>query len=223
MRSRSLPTARLYVHGRFDSRHYALFDWLQGDGEVGDGSPLGYAIGRVLSQMHETRVDGAGVVRSGEWEFAEWGSFIEDNVQRFFRPRLEELCDKQLPASQIERSLKTLVAQCQDARVAPRLLHGDLGLDNVVCNEGALVGLIDPGWCIGGDPLLDVSHFETLVRDASILDGFKAGYRGYADLDRQRLASYAIYHYAAKLLHRLDDGPRDKADAWAARLIAVIG
>ncbi len=223
MRSRSLPTARLHVHGRLGPWNYALFDWLQGDGEVADGASLGHAIGQALSRMHDVPVDGVGTVRSGAWESAGWGSFIEDNVQRFFSPRLKELSDERFPVSRVERSLDALVAQCHDIRVAPRLLHGDLGLDNVICSGGTLVGLIDPGWCIGGDPLLDVSYVLTLVSNASILDGFRAGYRGYADLDRPRLASYAAYHHAAKLLHWLDEGARERADAWADRLAHLVG
>lgn len=172
--------------------------------------------------MHDVSVDGVGIVVSGGWQSTDWGSLLEDNVRRVFTPRLSRLSGSPVAAAQVTRSLEALVAQCHDACVAPRLLHSDLGLDNVICSDGALVGLVDPGWCIGGDPLLDVSYFLTQTSDASIREGFKAGYRGYADLGQPRLASYAVYHHTAKLLHWLDAGSRERADAAAARLMHLL-
>lgn len=222
MAAAGLPAPRIYAHGHCGPWNYALYEWLRGRSGHEGGVALGRALGHAVSRMHAESVGGVGTVRSGSWEAAQWGPFIEDNVRRFFKPRLQELADHQLSVFALERSLDALVHRCHAAQVVPRLLHSDLGLDNVIASDGVLVGLIDPGWCIGGDPLLDVSHFLMLGRSPTVREGFEATYAGFDGLDQPRLASYRAYHLIAKLIHRVDQGNRDRAAAYADQLRPLL-
>jgi len=215
------PVPKVHAWGAVEQDHYLLMDWLVGDASVADEMELGRAIGAALHGVHEVRVEGVGRVRRGNWEAASWSDFLQNNLNRFFRPRLAELPIPRDLLVALEGRLALLVEQCRGEPLGPRLLHSDLGMDNVVWRGGTLLGFVDPGWCIGGDPLLDVSYFRESA-GARLFRGFAAGYPDYDRLDRSRLDSYAVYHRTAKLMHWIDEGRSDRIERGKARLVEAL-
>jgi aminoglycoside phosphotransferase (APT) family kinase protein len=200
-------------------------DWIDGDAldEVdNDGFSAGQKLGDLLHRLHQIRVSGVGLIRNGAWEASDFGSFIAENVQRFSMLPIQELLEIQDLRSGVLRELSVFVERCRDARIEPRLLHGDIGLDNIIRQGADAIVLIDPGWCIGGDPLLDVSYFLVLTGDPAVSAGFRDGYLGYDALDCERLRSWTIYHHVAKLLCRIESGNREGVEAWKRRLSALL-
>lgn len=209
-REHGLPVPRLLGHGSVDGWSWLLREWCDGDAGVRDARALGCHLGETLGQLHAIPVGGVGTLRAGRWQATNWGRFTADTVDRYFRDA---------PGAAREAMARHVKA-CR-AFVGPRLLHSDVGLDNLVWQGDRVTALIDPGWCIGGDPLLDVSYVE-LSRDPEFVDGFRAGYPGYDGLDAARLRDYAVYHHVAKLLHRIEQGDPPRIAEWEARLAAVL-
>jgi aminoglycoside phosphotransferase (APT) family kinase protein len=82
------------------------------------------------------------------------------------------------------------------------LLHGDLGLDNMIIDGNRVVALIDAGWFVGGHPLMDISYLmnSRLGEQDGIL-GLLEGY-GVAGLDgRHDVSLLRMYHWIGKLIH----------------------
>ena len=91
------------------------------------------------------------------------------------------------------------------------LLHGDLGLDNMIIDHNRVVALIDAGWFVGGNPLLDLSYLmnSQLGKHDGIL-GLLEGY-GVAGLDsRHDVSLLRMYHWIGKLIHCSATGQRGK-------------
>lgn len=83
MAAAGLPAPRMYVHGHYQSWNEALYDWLHGSSGRDGGAESGRALGKAVGRMHAESVGGVGTVRSGSWEAAQYGPFIEVAWSRY--------------------------------------------------------------------------------------------------------------------------------------------
>jgi aminoglycoside phosphotransferase (APT) family kinase protein len=160
---------------------------------------------------HAIPVEEAGGRTAQGWEFTTWHDLVEIDAGRD-REKIARFIDsdenKQLFLAIVDEFVR--LARLQPTR--PFLLHGDLGLDNMVIHDNRVVGLIDSGWFIGGNPLLDVSYLMNHVRIGAgeAKRGFFEGY-GAADLEgRYDLMVFRVYHHLGKLIYLSAIGAREK-------------
>ena len=222
LRDHNLPAPRVYATNQVDGWSYLLSDWVAGDDRLSSPLQLGQQIGQVLERVHQIAVPGVGRMHHQKWEGTDWGPFITENVETFSR-QLPELDEPAEWIDSVQAGLATFVERCQQAHIQPRLLHSDVAIDNVIWQGDRLMALIDPGWCIGGDPLLDVSYVLLLMTDMRLIDGFRRGYAHYDQLDQERLHSYQVYHHVAKLMHCAQTGNRERYEVWKRGLRRALG
>ena len=222
LRDHSLPAPRVYTSNQIEGWSYLLIDWIDADTACSNLFDLGQQIGQVLCRVHEIAVPGVGRMQHQVWEGTDWGQFITENVDHFLR-RLPELdaTDKMIKLAQA--GLTTLVDHCQQAQPEPRLLHSDVAIDNVIWQGDRLMVLLDPGWCIGGDPLLDVSYVLLPTTDQRLVAGFRSGYAYYDQLDQEHLDRYQVYHHVAKLMHCVETGNGARYKVWKRGLVRTLG
>jgi aminoglycoside phosphotransferase (APT) family kinase protein len=91
------------------------------------------------------------------------------------------------------------------------LLHGDLGLDNVLVDHDRVIALIDAGWFVSGDPLMDVAYtMNSRIAEGEGMRGLVEGY-GLPGLDRRPdVMLLRQYHWIGKLIYFHSVGQRDK-------------
>lgn len=219
-----IAAPRVYAHGVHDGRAFLLYDWIEGGQAATDRHALGSAIGQTLALVHQIEVDGAGDWSAGAWSATRWEDFLAANVETNFIAAINASNESSEFCKRLSDALHALVETCRAAKITARLLHGDVHPDNVIWTPAGQALLIDPGWCLGGDTLLDVSYM-LLHRDseAELLAGFREGYGGFEHLDQVRLEQYAVYHHAAKLLHFRAVGNELVAEQHRARLLPLLG
>jgi aminoglycoside phosphotransferase (APT) family kinase protein len=220
LHAHGIPSPRLYADGVHEGRPFLLYEWIDGH-PTPDPHALGCAIGRTLARLHQIEVDGAGDWSAGAWSASSWADFIAANIETNFIGVLAASSESSEFRKRLTDALHTLVETCRVASPPMRLLHADVHPDNVIWTPAGQLFLIDPGWCLGGDTLLDISYM-LLHPDAELLAGFRMGYGGFAELDQLRLQQYAVYHRAAKFLHFRAVGEH-KAAQHRARILPLLG
>lgn len=135
----------------------------------------GILVGEVLRKIHKNTVDGFGwPLPRGGWGAVSWLDALRKNYFDSSMKKKGELFSPE-EINQIEQM--TFFNEKLEI-LEPRLIHSDVGHGNSLyklTSDGlSLVGFIDPGGVIGGDPMFDVS----LNIDTD--DDFKRGvYGGY--------------------------------------------
>jgi aminoglycoside phosphotransferase (APT) family kinase protein len=117
----------------------------------------GRLMGRALRQIHGLNTDGVGSpLPAGGWSAASWREALRQNVG--YDRRVTHTLFRSHEIAAIEAIV------LDDARVEPaqpRLIHGDIvsanGLYRIEGGAVRLVGLIDPGGMVGGDPMFDLA------------------------------------------------------------------
>ncbi len=202
------------IHACDDSRDlvgkpWILMDWVEGDLQTSDLRAVGQQIGRMLREIHAIPVDGAGARGPNAWEFPDWHTLVEVQAHRD-RVEISRLVDSEPNKAFYLAIVDEFV---HFGRLQPNqsfLLHGDLGLDNIIVHNNRVVGLIDAGWFVGGNPLMDVSYLmNSRLGEGDGTIGLLEGY-GLAGLDGHHgVMILRLYHWIGKLIHFNSTGQRE--------------
>jgi aminoglycoside phosphotransferase (APT) family kinase protein len=215
------------IHARGEAgavvdRPWLLMDWLAGNQRITDEGGVAHQLGWLARQIHAIPVSGAGGRRAGGWEFASWHELVEVDSRRD-RGKVDRFGE----SGENERLLRSVVDEfLRAARLQPAdacLLHGDLGLDNTIIQDDRVVGLIDSGWFIGGDPLLDVAYLMIHPRlgAGEAKRRFFQGY-GAPELEGSRdLQIFRAYHLLGKMIHCHSVGARERYEQRRSQLLAL--
>ena len=131
-------------------------------------------IGRQLRLLHTVELNGFGYLTRDlqDAPHATWADWVDqeeaagENALRFAACR---------PAG--VRLIKSAYCSLRDTYVeSPRLCHGDFSDDNLLVEDGALVGVVDWECALAGDPANDVAYWYMWHGDSECLDGLLAGY-----------------------------------------------
>jgi fructosamine-3-kinase len=195
-----VPTVHSYDDsGSVISLPWIVRDWIES--EQSDPKPyrLGESIGFCLQKIHAIPVDGAGAFEKNGWQFEKWTEFIASTTQAALKSA------RSLPEDEpFKRTLKTVALEAEKlSSVLPgtSLLHGDLNLENILYDNSEVRGLIDTGWCIGGDPILDIATF---LNSSKVTTDHEAGFRkayGKKMPDEYLLSVFRMFLLLDKLQH----------------------
>ena len=202
------------IHACDDSRElvgkpWILMDWVEGDLQIKDRRAVGQQVGRMLREIHAIPVDGAGARGPNAWEFPDWHTLIEVQGHRD-RAAIGRLVDSEPNKAFYVAIVDEFVHLGGSQPNQSFLLHGDLGLENIIVDNNRVVGFIDAGWRVGGNPLTDVSYLmNSRLCEGDGMVGFLEGY-GVAGLDRDHgIMVLRLYHWIGKLMHFNATGQRE--------------
>lgn len=202
----TMPIPVPTIHAFDDSRvlvdkPWILMDWVEGDRQISDRRAVGEQLGRILRAIHAIPVDGAGGRGPTTWQFPDWHTLIDVQTRRD-RAAIDQLADSE-PNKAFYRAIVNEVVHLGTLQPNQSfLLHGDLGPDNIVVHNNRIVAFIDAGWCIGGNPLMDMSYLmNSRLSEGEGMAGLLEGY-GVADLDRHHdTRVFRLYQWIGKLIH----------------------
>ena len=185
-------------------------DWLEGGHQVTDLRGVGQQVGRLMREIHTVAVDGAGARGQNTWEFPDWHTLVEVQVDR------DSMEISRFEDAQAYKAFYLAIVDefVRLGRLQPNqsfLLHGDLGLDNIIVDNNRVVGLIDAGWLVGGNPLMDVSYLmNSRLGVGEGMRGLLEGY-GITGLDEEHDAMILrLYQWLGKLIHFSSTGQRER-------------
>jgi aminoglycoside phosphotransferase (APT) family kinase protein len=189
---------------------WVLMDWVQGNQRITDVGVVGRQIGQILRKIHAVRVDGAGGRQENSWEFSDWHSLVEISAGRD-RAEVDHFDDTPASKAFYLSIVDEFAAICGQQPNEAFLLHGDLGLDNVIVHDDQVVAVIDAGWFVAGQPLLDLTYvMNSRLGEGAGLAGLLEGY-GVAGLrERHDVLVLRMYHLIGKLIYFDTEGLRDK-------------
>jgi Ser/Thr protein kinase RdoA (MazF antagonist) len=187
--------------GELVGKPWILMDWVEGNHQISDRRAVGQQVGRMLREIHAIPVGGAGARGPNAWEFPDWHTLIDVQAQRD-RAAIGQLADSEANKAFYVSVVDEFVQLGRAQPNQPFLLHGDLGPDNIIVHSNRVVGLIDAGRHVGGNPLMDVSYLmNSRLGEGDGMVGLLEGY-GVAGLDRDHgVMALRLYHWIGKLIH----------------------
>jgi aminoglycoside phosphotransferase (APT) family kinase protein len=173
--------------------------------------------GRALSCVHTIKGEGAGLL---DTEMASTPRGIHRRWEDYVHLLLDEHLDRCIEAGFVDNPLAEEIRELfQAMRPAlanrpMRLLHGDLGIHNIVVDPASkdVTALLDWEDALVGDPLFDiamVSSFHPERRLPAFLQGY--GLAQPNPDERRLVALYFLRIALSKTVHRLRFGVRDLA------------
>jgi aminoglycoside phosphotransferase (APT) family kinase protein len=187
---------------------WVLMDWVEGDNQVTDLRLVARQAGRLLREIHALRVDGAGARGAGGWEFPDWHALVGAQANQD-RAAIERFDDTAAHRALYLQIVDDFVGLGRSQPKQSFLLHGDLGLDNIIVDENRIVGIIDAGWIVGGHPLLDLAY--SMNSRLGVGEGMRGLLEGYGETGRaQELVVLRLYQWIGKLIHFNATGQRQK-------------
>lgn len=164
---------------------------------------LARQLGRVLRRMHRIKVAGWGRPAADlrRWPTESWRTVLTDLHAQQGGPPTDALL-----FSETERAVVT--ALLQDARLdldVPCLIHGAVAPASLYCTIGEhpqLEALVEPGPCIGGDPMFDLAQGLDPALPAAWREGLIDGYLTMGPLaseltERLRLLELFVCYWSA--------------------------
>ncbi len=181
----------------------------------------GRLMGRALRQIHSLSTDGVGSPQTaGGWSAASWPAALRQNF-RYDRQVTHALFRPQEVAA-IE---EIVLADARMEPAQPRLIHGDVvsanGLFRIEGGAVRLVGIIDPGSMVGGDPMFDLAGgTDTQTPFAmGLWDGYVEG-RPLSGAEEYRYRRLLLWsYYTAACWHHATG--RDGAP-WTERTLGAL-
>jgi Phosphotransferase enzyme family len=206
-----VPVPAIYAcddAGEVVGKPWMLMDWVEGDQQITDLRAVGTQVVQMLREMHAIPVDGAGGRGANGWEFPDWHALVETQARRD-RAAIGRFVDAETNKAFSVAIVDEFVRMGRRQPNQSCLLHGDLGLDNMIIDHNRVVALIDAGWLVGGHPFMDVSYLmNSRLGEPDGILGLLEGY-GVAGLDGRRDVSLLqMYHWVGKLMHVSATGQR---------------
>lgn len=189
---------------------WVLMDWLEGNQQITDLRAIGQQVGRFMREIHTVAVDGAGARGQNTWEYPDWHTLVDVQAGRD-RAQISRFEDSQANKAFYLAIVDEFARIGRSQPNQPFLLHGDLGPDNIIVDNNQVVGLIDAGWIVGGNPLMDLSYVMNSRLGAGegmcgLLDGY--GMSGLAQ--HHDVVILRLYQWIGKLIHFSSTGQRER-------------
>jgi aminoglycoside phosphotransferase (APT) family kinase protein len=131
-------------------------------------------IGRQLRLLHTVELNGFGYLTRDlhDASHATWVGWVDEQEARVEDAlRIADCRRADIPL--IKNAYPTLRHTYLES---PRLCHGDFSDDNLLVEDGSLMGVIDWESALAGDPANDVAYWFMWHRDLDCLDALLAGY-----------------------------------------------
>ncbi len=130
-------------------------------------------IGAKLKKLHCIQVNGFGnACNEGQWNCKTWREVLEKHMDCSTRNAAREIftADEREKLHKCTRDKRMIITH-------PKLLHGDINAGNFIYSEkrGEIL-FLDPGYTIGGDPMLDLAYASKHSTEGSFFRGVKDGY-----------------------------------------------
>lgn len=221
--AKPVPVPAIYAcdsTGAVVGKPWILMDWMEGDQQITDLRSVGKQVGQMLREIHTIPMDGAGGRRANTWEFPDWHTLVERQAGRD-RAEISRFVDAETNKAFYLAIVDEFVRIGRQQPNQSFLLHGDLGLSNMIIDNNRVVALIDAGRSVGGNPLMDVSYLMNSRLGAQdgmlgLLDGY-----GVAGLDRRHdVLLLRMYHWIGKLIHFSATGERETYERRRQDLLA---
>jgi aminoglycoside phosphotransferase (APT) family kinase protein len=165
--------------------------------------PTSADIGRQLRLLHTVELNGFGYLTRNlqDAPHATWGGWLDQQEARVEDAlRIAACRPPDIPV--ITNAYRTLRHTYVDSS---RLCHGDFSDDNLLVEDGSVIGVIDWENARAGDPASDVAYWFMWHGDFECLDALLAG---YAPADpsgfRRRVTAHRIL-YAVELICTFDE------------------
>ncbi|MCK5334291.1 MAG: aminoglycoside phosphotransferase family protein [Candidatus Aenigmarchaeota archaeon] len=130
-------------------------------------------IGAKLKKLHCIQVNGFGnAYTEDHWNCKTWREVLEKHMDCSTRNAAREIftIDERKKLHKCTHDKKMIITH-------PKLLHGDINAGNFIYSEKrGEVLFLDPGYTIGGDPMLDLARTDTPSPDSVFFRGIKDGY-----------------------------------------------
>jgi len=146
-------------------------------------------VGKLLKQMHGISAEGFGAL-TGELKghAKSW---------RYLRKPINRLSDGLFNEKIVTKKQSNHIANYFLERESildfddPRLLHNDIQKNNLMVNQNKLVGIIDLGDAMAGDPVYDLARAYQGLCDIPYRDELL---NAYGDFDMESFNYYLLYH-----------------------------
>ncbi|MCK4555035.1 MAG: aminoglycoside phosphotransferase family protein [Candidatus Aenigmarchaeota archaeon] len=130
-------------------------------------------IGATLKKLHCIQVNGFGnAFTENHWNCKTWHEVLEKHMDCSMRNAALEIftADEREKLHECTRDKRMIIMH-------PKLLHGDINAGNFIYSEkrGEIL-FLDPGYIIGGDPMMDLARADTPSFDSVFFKGIKEGY-----------------------------------------------
>lgn len=175
------------------------------------GRGLVFKLGALLARVHTVRTRKFGLLDVGALVGGRGGEGLLDSWEEYVFLNLDSHVKTCIEIDALGRDEADRVLAIFDALrpalggVAPALLHGDLGYNNVFSDGGRITALIDWEDCLSGDPVFDIASWGTFVGNDARREQFLEGYRSARKLPEDFEARYWLYYLRvmlAKTVHR---------------------
>ena len=135
-----------------------------------------FELGRMFVRLHQIKMDGFGLPTSKGWSHKSWLSALKEFSQK--EASLKEM--KKLFGHGMVSILGRILRDPKMDIHKPRLTHSDTGEDQflVIKKNGKWMveGVLDPGYFISGDPLIDLAGAMITWNKSAYRRGFYDGY-----------------------------------------------
>jgi len=206
-----VPVPQVYFYDETKlliSLDWFVMDWIVGNNKYDSDLLLGEEIGKILYEVHSVKTNGAGkysLVKGREFEYIDWYECVNNYL---FKNKIKEL-NNWFNKEDVKLLIDVIHKFKNVAIKLPNLsflLHGDLGLDNLIINKGKVIGLIDTGkWINAGHPLMDISYFFNSNETTSkMIEGFKKGYNQFNNFQEFDIHIFQCYQLLGKLSYSID-------------------
>lgn len=147
-------------------------------------------LGEYARKMHSVKTKGYGYMKKpGVGDSETWKEFNDKDFKGNFR-EVEKY--KVIPKNILAKAYKIYsqnkaILNYKD----PRLLHNDLGADNIIIYKGKLSGIIDTSDIISGDPMYELGVMSNYYLGTDLMEYF---YKSYGKVNIKKICLYAIIH-----------------------------
>lgn len=147
-----------------------------------------FQLGKIVKRMHDVRTMDYG------WLIAE-----KAGCDKSWRAWIKSWTKSDLASIETERIL--LASTIHDIRKIysendnildfknPKLLHGDLRMNNIIVLNGKLNGIVDTSDALSGDPMYDLGIINQNTYGLGVWDSF---IKGYGKVDMQKVNFYSL-------------------------------
>jgi len=152
-----------------------------------------YELGKLVRKMHMIKTQRFGPLRSdGTGKYKTWKNFIEIN----FKKRMHIAKIRGYISAKLIKKILDFYIKRKDILEFddPRLLHNDLCYDNILVKNGRIVGIIDAGDCISGDPMYEIASMNKHFNKNLI----KSFCKGYGKVDKRKINFYTVINSIPK-------------------------
>ena len=164
-------------------REYIVYKYIEGKSieKIDDVENCINEIYKIVKQYRKVNVDGYGYIFDLQ---RTWSEFLRKEIEKksmFFKNDICNMKDKVLKK----------IDEIEKFKIDKKLMHGDLGSFNIICNNKKISGIIDPRTLIG-DPMYDFVYFlfsnYNITKDLNFINILNI-------LEKEEIEKFFLYLY----------------------------